>query len=139
MSKTMPSADDNRECYSQACVEARHYSQLRFTMATWGIAISWGLIALVLGKDFQYPTVQLAKFIPIAGMLLAFVFLSAEYRISKLVGFYQEEAQRLKLEFGYTGFGLLPGHDKWKSLARVTMWVPQCFAFVFWFLRLIGF
>ena len=138
MSKTTPSAEDNLECYSQACEEARHYGKLRFTMATWGIAISWGLIALALGKDFQNPAGWLAALIPIAGIVLAMSFMAAERRFSKLVRFYQEEARRLRLEFGYHGFELLPDHDRWIFFARATILAPQVFAFMFWVSRLIG-
>ena len=58
------------------------------------IRTSWSQIktppALVFLQQFMSPLIYVLL---IAGMLLAFVFLSAEYRISKLVGFYQEEAQ----------------------------------------------
>jgi len=113
---------------------AAHYGTMRFAMFTVFTAISGALIAFPFSDGAAAILAQPMhrSLLCVAGMVLSTFFALAEFRISKLVTFYQQEAYRQ---------GALPmpdHHASWKPIVLVTMLLPYLFAFVFWVLLLDG-
>jgi hypothetical protein len=113
---------------------AAHYGTMRFAMFTVFTAISGALIAFPFSAGSSaFLAVPLNKsLLCLAGMVLSFFFALAEYRISKLVTFYQQAAY---------ASGALPRpdhHDGWKTIVLVTMLLPYLMAFLFWLMLADG-
>lgn len=113
---------------------ARHYGTMRFAMFTVFSAVLGALLAFAFsqGGSLFLAHAPYRVGLGVAGLVLSALFLLAEYRISTLVTFYQEEAVKAG------ALPASPGHDDWKGLVLVTMLAPYALSAVFWLLAILG-
>lgn len=113
---------------------ARHYGTMRFAMFTVFSAVLGALLAFAFsqGGSLFLAHAPYRVGLGVAGLVLSVLFLLAEYRISTLVTFYQEEAVKAG------ALPASPGHDDWKGLVLVTMLAPYALSAVFWLLAILG-
>lgn len=113
---------------------ARHYGTMRFAMFTVFSAVLGALLAFAFsqGGSLFLAHAPYRVGLSVAGLVLSVLFLLAEYRISTLVTFYQEEAVKAG------ALPASPGHDDWKGLVLVTMLAPYALSAVFWLLAIFG-
>ncbi|WP_304032770.1 hypothetical protein [Methyloversatilis discipulorum] len=113
---------------------ARHYGTMRFAMFTVFSAVLGALLAFAFSQGgslfLGHPPYRVG--LGVVGLLLSVLFLLAEYRISTLVTFYQEEA------FAAGALAPSPDHDNWKDVVLVTMLAPYALSAVFWLLAIFG-
>ncbi len=113
---------------------ARHYGTMRFAMFTVFSAVLGALLAFAFsqGGSLFLAHAPYRVGLGVVGLLLSVLFLLAEYRISTLVTFYQEEA------FTAGALAPSPDHDDWKGVVLVTMLAPYALSAVFWLLAIFG-
>lgn len=113
---------------------ARHYGTMRFAMFTVFSAVLGALLAFAFsqGGSLFLAHAPYRVGLGVAGLVLSVLFLLAEYRISTLVTFYQEEAVKAG------ALPASPGHDDWKGLVLITMLAPYALSAVFWLLAILG-
>lgn len=113
---------------------ARHYGTMRFAMFTVFSAVLGALLAFAFsqGGSLFLAHAPYRVGLGVAGLVLSVLFLLAEYRISTLVTFYQEEAVKAG------ALPASPGHDEWKGVVLVTMLAPYALSAVFWLLAICG-
>lgn len=136
---------DRQDCrlsFQELCNTARHYSALRFAMFTVFTTILAALIGLELRQYASPPPVasppsSLVLFFRIASLALALLFGLAQWRVSDLIVFYQEESDRSKDQRPQLKLPLPTGHKVWKHIARPVMLAPFFLAFVFWAWKLM--
>lgn len=138
----MGNADQNPpskiEQVTFAAETARHYGAIRFSMFTVFSTIAGALLLFPFtagGSAFlhSYSPCELhARLLGIVGLLTSALFALAEYRISRLVVFYQEQA------FDPALFPKPPGHDHWRWITPLIMLSPPLVCAIFWLLFLLG-
>lgn len=113
---------------------ARHYGTMRFAMFTVFSAVLGALLAFAFsqGGSLFLAHAPYRVGLGVVGLVLSVLFLLAEYRISTLVTFYQEEA------FTAGALAPSPDHDDWKGVVLVTMLAPYALSAVFWLLTIFG-
>ncbi|MBT9518961.1 MAG: hypothetical protein IV112_19945 [Methyloversatilis discipulorum] len=127
--------DDPELVRARIAVEtARHYGTMRFAMFTVFSAVLGALLAFAFsqGGSLFLAHAPYRVGLGVAGLVLSVLFLLAEYRISTLVTFYQEEAVKAG------ALPASPGHDDWKGLVLITMLAPYALSAVFWLLAILG-
>jgi hypothetical protein len=121
---------DEQECFKQVCETARHYGNLRFAMFTVFTAILGALLAVEMGKIGPLSQGRLVLGFRCASILLSFLFALAELRVTKLILFYQEQAdKKFRPRFRLP----LPSrHAFWRFVIPAIMLAPFLLAFVYW-------
>jgi len=136
---------DRQDCrltYQELCSTARHYSNLRFAMFTVFSTILAALVGLEV-RQYASPPVaappsSLVLFFRIASLALAFLFGLAQWRVSDLIVFYQEESDKIKKQWPLLTLPLPTGHEGWKYLVRPVMLAPFLLACIFWAWRIVA-
>jgi hypothetical protein len=133
---------DCRLSYQELCGTARHYSNLRFAMFTVFTTILAALVGLELRQYASPPPAavppSLVLFFRIASLTLAFLFGLAQWRVSDLIVFYQEESANIRNQLPLLTLPLPTGHQDWKYLARPVMLAPFFLACIFWAWRIVA-
>lgn len=128
---------DEQECFKQVCETARHYGNLRFAMFTVFTAILGALLAVEMGKIGPLSPGRLVVGFRCASILLSLLFALAELRVSKLISFYQEQAdKKFRPRFRLP----LPGrHEFWRLVIPAIMLAPFVLSFIYWGIALVLF
>ncbi len=104
---------------------------MRFTMFTVFTAVVGALMAAPFtegGSQFIHAAPLHKYLLCAAGVLAGLFFGLSEFRISRLVIFYQEAA------FGLGALPQPPGHSRWRKVVGLTMLLPSALTVVFWLL-----
>lgn len=110
---------------------ARHYGNMRFTMFTVFTAVVGALMATPFtagGSQFIYASALHKTLLCVTGTVAGLFFGLSEFRISRLVIFYQEAAFKLG------ALPIPPGHNTWRVVVSLTMLLPAALTVVFWLL-----
>lgn len=130
-----PAAPLEPTCAQIAAETARHYGSMRFTMFTVFTSIAGALLVFpftVGGSSFLLMSLSNRNMLAYAGIATSFLFALAEYRVSRLVVYYQENAEH---EGAYK---LPPGHLFWKWVVMLVMLCPPIISGIFWVAYLCG-
>lgn len=110
---------------------SRHYGNMRFTMFTVFTAVVGALMAVPFttgGSQFVHAALLHKQLLCAAGIVAGLFFGLSEFRISRLVIFYQEAA------FGLGALAQPPGHKVWRRIVGFTMLIPSAITVAFWLL-----
>ena len=118
-----------------AAETARHYGNMRFTMFTVFTTIAGALLVFPFtagGSAFLTLSLFNRELVGYAGLATSVLFALSEYRMSRLVMFYQDKAIEAAA-LAEPGF-----HWIWKWVIMVVMLCPPIIAGVFWGMYLCG-
>ncbi len=122
-----------------AAETAKHYGTIRFSMFTVFTTIAGALLLFPFtsgGSAFLHACGSqcclYSGLLGSVGLITSVLFALAEYRISRLVVFYQEKA------FDATLFPEPPWHKMWSWVVPLIMLSPPLVSVVFWLLFLFG-
>ena len=129
MTEAKERADGTKSEYAEVNHYLRHYSSLRFVMFSVFFAVMAGIMSVALGIVGVKPlTASVVWTIRVGGLMTTIVFSMYEFRLERLIRYYQKAGRELEESLGYSQMTKRPN----SQLTFLATWIMYTILFLFW-------
>ena len=129
MTEAKEQTDRSKSEYSEVNNYLRHYSSLRFVMFSVFFAVMAGIISVALGIVGVKPlTATVIWTTRVGGLMTTIVFSIYEFRLERLIRYYQRAGEALEGSLGYSQMTKRPK----SHFTFVATWIMYSILFLFW-------